>query len=167
MFLRRSIGERLDNFCCVLQANTNIVELLAKNVPSEHEDLTNISLRLLLNLSFDKDMRSKMVKVGLLPKLVGLLRKLRRKHSSNTKTQFSLVNSGITPTHLCLVSATENHSLIVLCILYHLSMDEKCKSLFTFTDCIPMVGNHTFSFDFSTNLLFCIHHRVVLCLPCR
>jgi len=27
----------------------------------------------------------------------------------------------------------------VLCILYHVSMDDKAKSMFTYTDCIPMV----------------------------
>ena len=49
------------------------MECLAKHIPCDHEDLLNITLRLLLNLSFDKELRSKMVKVGLLPKLVGLL----------------------------------------------------------------------------------------------
>ena len=58
------------------QASTNIIEFLAKHVPCDHEDLLNIILRLVLNLSFDKELRSKMVKAGLLPKLVSLLRKL-------------------------------------------------------------------------------------------
>ena len=34
----------------------------------------------------------------------------------------------------------ENHKMIVLCILYHVSMDDKAKSMFTFTDCIPIVS---------------------------
>ena len=50
-----------------------IIEKLGKLVPCEHEDLLNITLRLLLNLSFDKELRSRMIKVGLLPKLVSLL----------------------------------------------------------------------------------------------
>ena len=29
--------------------------------------------------------------------------------------------------------------MIVLCILYHISMDDKARSLFAYTDCIPMV----------------------------
>jgi len=33
----------------------------------------------------------------------------------------------------------ENHSLIVTCILYHISIDDKAKSLFAYTDCIPIV----------------------------
>lgn len=46
---------------------------LAKLVPCEQEDLLNITLRLLLNLSFDSQIRSQIVKSGLLPKLVYLL----------------------------------------------------------------------------------------------
>ena len=36
-------------------------------------DLTNATVRLLLNLSFDSDLRNEMVKVGMLPKLVQLM----------------------------------------------------------------------------------------------
>ena len=52
------------------------MERLAKIIPSDHEDLLNIALRLLLNLSFDSTLRSKMIKCGMLPTLVDLLRKL-------------------------------------------------------------------------------------------
>ncbi|KFP02362.1 Kinesin-associated protein 3, partial [Calypte anna] len=52
----------------------DIVDKLVKMVPCEHEDLLlNITLRLLLNLSFDTGLRNKMVQVGLLPKLTALL----------------------------------------------------------------------------------------------
>lgn len=51
----------------------DIVEKLVKMIPCEHEDLLNITLRLLLNLSFDTGLRNKMVQVGLLPKLTALL----------------------------------------------------------------------------------------------
>lgn len=37
------------------------------------QDLLNIALRLLLNLSFDTDLRAKAVKAGILPKLVQLV----------------------------------------------------------------------------------------------
>lgn len=56
-----------------LQVEMDIVEKLVKMVPCEHEDLLNITLRLLLNLSFDTGLRNKMVQVGLLPKLTALL----------------------------------------------------------------------------------------------
>lgn len=46
---------------------------LARLVPHEQEDLLNITLRLLLNLSFDSAIRSQIMKSGYLPKLVNLL----------------------------------------------------------------------------------------------
>ncbi|XP_072297880.1 kinesin-associated protein 3-like [Eucyclogobius newberryi] len=54
-------------------AELDTVERLSRHVPSEHEDLLNLTLRLLLNLSFDAGLRGKMVLVGLLPKLTALL----------------------------------------------------------------------------------------------
>ena len=53
----------------------SIVEKLSKLVPCEQEDLLNIVLRLLLNLSFDNHVRATMIKTAMLPKLVALLRK--------------------------------------------------------------------------------------------
>ncbi len=58
---------------CDLQAEVDTVERLARLVPCDHEDLLNLTLRLLLNLSFDSGLRAKMVEVGLLPKLTALL----------------------------------------------------------------------------------------------
>lgn len=55
------------------QSEAGIVEKLYKLVPCENEDLLNITLRLLLNLSFDTDVQNKMIKVGMLPRLVSIL----------------------------------------------------------------------------------------------
>jgi hypothetical protein len=71
-------------------------------------DLVHAVVRLLLNLSFDSDLRDKMVQAGALPKLVSLLQDERNQNP-------------------------------VCCVLYHLSMDDKVKSMFTYTDCIPVV----------------------------
>lgn len=61
------------SFACRGQAEVNTVERLARLVPCDHEDLLNLILRLLLNLSFDSGLRAKMVEVGLLPKLAALM----------------------------------------------------------------------------------------------
>lgn len=37
-------------------------------------------------------------------------------------------------------TANEIHSVVVLCILYHISMEDQAKSTFTYTDCIPTVS---------------------------
>ena len=83
------------------QSEANIVENLAKIVPCDHEDLLNITLRLVLNLSFDKGLRSKMVKCGMLPKLVGLLRKLQTNLSFNhVNCTFSFLSNTICPSNM-------------------------------------------------------------------
>ena len=45
-------------------ADLNILEKLCPILDSENEDLVDITVRLVLNLSFDTDLRHKMVKLG-------------------------------------------------------------------------------------------------------
>lgn len=94
-------------------AEIDTVERLARLVPCDHEDLLNVTLRLLLNLSFDTGLRSRMVQVGLLPKLTALL-------------------------------GDEAQRQLAMCILYHISMDDRFKSMFAYTDCIPQVMKMVF-----------------------
>uniref|UniRef100_A0A672I0P0 Kinesin associated protein 3 n=1 Tax=Salarias fasciatus TaxID=181472 RepID=A0A672I0P0_SALFA len=54
-------------------AEMDTVERLARLLPCKHKALLNLTLRLLLNLSFDSGLRAKMVEAGLLPKLTALL----------------------------------------------------------------------------------------------
>lgn len=68
----------------LLQAEVNAVERLARLLQRDNEDLLNMTLRLLFNLSFDSGLRAKMVEVGLLPKLTALLGS--RSTSSGTRT---------------------------------------------------------------------------------
>ncbi|NXS07407.1 KIFA3 protein, partial [Neodrepanis coruscans] len=89
----------------------DIIEKLVKMVPCEHEDLLNITLRLLLNLSFDTGLRSKMVHLKILV----------------------LIES------FFLLLGNENNKKVAMCILYHISMDDCFKSMFAYTDCIPQV----------------------------
>ncbi|CAF4409828.1 unnamed protein product, partial [Adineta steineri] len=85
-----------------------LVMKVARLVPSSQPDLLNIILRLLLNLSFDRDIRAQIVRIGLLPKLVDLIE-------------------------------DDNQRLICLCLLYHLSMDDRTKAYFTYTKCNQQV----------------------------
>ncbi|NWS43916.1 KIFA3 protein, partial [Probosciger aterrimus] len=114
------------------QVEMDIVEKLVKMVPCEHDDLLNVTLRLLLNLSFDTSLRNKMVQVGLLPKLTALL-------------------------------ANESYKQIAMCILYHISMDDRFKSMFAYTDCIPQVCAFMYveviSCSFACARLFLTHRR--------
>ena len=85
---------------------SSIIEKITPLLASENSDLINAIVRLLLNLSFDCGVRSRMIKCGMLPRLVSLLSD----------------------------QANQNP---VSCVLYHLSMDDKVKSMFTYTDAIP------------------------------
>ncbi|XP_059503830.1 kinesin-associated protein 3a isoform X4 [Stegostoma tigrinum] len=111
----------------------NIIDKLSKLVPCEHEDLLNITLRLLLNLSFDTGLRNKMVQVGLLPKLTALIGNISEASDEamllySTWNLYCLVHNGI-----------ESHRQVVMCILYHVTMDDRFKSMFAYTDCIPQL----------------------------
>lgn len=92
---------------------------VARLIPCPQPDLLNITLRLLLNLSFDRDIRSQVVRIGLLPKLVDLIGKTQRSFE-----KFSMISID-----------DENQRLISLCLLYHLSMDDRTKAYFTYTKC--------------------------------
>ncbi|KAH8032579.1 hypothetical protein HPB51_026032 [Rhipicephalus microplus] len=77
------------------------------------EPLASAVLRLLLNLSFDRSHRAAMSAAGLIPKLVQLLVKEGRAASDETPA---------------------------LCILYHLSLDDRCKSQFPYTGLHAVAG---------------------------
>lgn len=87
---------------------SNVVEQISKFVPCSSQDLVLVTLRLLFNLSFDKDLRDQMLKSGFVPKLVNLLK-------------------------------TPIYRAKTLKLLYHLSVDDRCKSMITYTDGIPML----------------------------
>jgi len=84
----------------------DIIAKLNPYVPSNDELLCSLTLRLLLNLSFDIKLRHKMVEQGFLPRII----------------------------------STIDHpafQTVTICLLYHLSIDDKARSLFSYTDCIP------------------------------
>jgi len=101
--------------------NLNVVDKLAQALlgTEDNFDLVNATVRLLLNLSFDADLRARMIKVGLLPKLVLLMKKCSEDPVQHPRSA-NLQNS-------------------VVCVLYHLSIEDKVKSMFAYTDCIPLV----------------------------
>lgn len=80
-----------------------IVPKLIKFIPCPSQALITNILRLLFNLSFDKDCRHQMIRAGLLPKLIKLL-----------------------STQACFRGRS-------LKLLYHLSADDTCKSMFSFS----------------------------------
>ena len=53
--------------------SASVIEKLSPLLVSDNSDLINAVVRLLLNLSFDTVVRGRMVKAGMLPRLVSLL----------------------------------------------------------------------------------------------
>lgn len=51
-------------------ASRNIIEKLAPLLDSPNADLVNVTLKLMFNLTFDTKLRNKIIKIGLLPKLI-------------------------------------------------------------------------------------------------
>ena len=87
---------------------TGIVDKLNRFIPCNNQMLLQIALRLLFNLSFDPEIRLMMNEVGLIPKLVEILK-------------------------------APGFRALILKILYHLSLEDKTKATFTYTECIPLV----------------------------
>lgn len=83
---------------------TNTIPMLVRLLSCDSDTVIHVTLRLLFNLSFDSAMREKMLGNGMLPKLTELLKKKAQERSR------------------------------VLKLLYHLSVEDRCKSMFTFTE---------------------------------
>lgn len=81
---------------------------LVKFVTCSSQPLTIMALRMLFNLSFDKDLRDQMIKAGLLPKVVAQLK----------------------------VPALRSR---LLKLIYHLTLDEKARAMFSYTEGVAMI----------------------------
>ncbi|GMH56687.1 hypothetical protein TrLO_g4274 [Triparma laevis f. longispina] len=73
-FLRK-LSIFADNMKIMGDPDTNTIYHIAKYIPCSHDKLTTAALRLLFNLSFNKECRQRMVEAGMLKKLVNLLKK--------------------------------------------------------------------------------------------
>ncbi|XP_065362769.1 kinesin-associated protein 3 isoform X1 [Calliphora vicina] len=96
------VGDNKDDM-----SELNIVSKLPRLFQSGHTDLVQVTLKLVFNLSFDGQIRRKMIVAGYLPLLV------------------MFIND-------------EKHHGIVVKILYHMSLDDKVKAMFTHTECVQM-----------------------------
>lgn len=95
-------------------ASHDVVRRLQGLVPHPNPALQSVTLRLLLNLSFDPALRYTMVELGLVPRLVDML-----------------PDGASDP--------DDPGTLTLLSLLYQLSMDAQSKGIFSFTECVPRV----------------------------
>lgn len=89
--------------------DADIVKNLAPLLLTENENLTVVVLMLLLNLSFDRDLRTRMVELGLLRSIVDFL------------------------------PNQQMPTTVLLQILYHISLDDSNKHQFASTNCLAIM----------------------------
>ncbi|XP_022902921.2 kinesin-associated protein 3 [Onthophagus taurus] len=115
-----------------VMADLNVIEKLPRHLQSNNADLVHLSLKLLFNLSFDGDLRSKMIKIGLLPKLVSLLTDDRHQtivlkllyhlsYDEDVKVQFTYTDCISLITDMLLLSAGDDADQIIVALLINLA----------------------------------------------
>uniref|UniRef100_A0A672Q466 Kinesin-associated protein 3-like n=1 Tax=Sinocyclocheilus grahami TaxID=75366 RepID=A0A672Q466_SINGR len=102
--------------------NKNIVHLLVKTLDRDSEELLVLVVSFLKKLSIFLENKNDMVRNTLICYL---------KYAESVSVHSWLVC-------VC-VSGDEAQRQIAMCILYHISMDDRFKSMFAYTDCIPQV----------------------------
>ncbi|XP_022085406.1 kinesin-associated protein 3-like [Acanthaster planci] len=129
--------------------NKNIVPLLIKTLDRDNYELLILVVSFLKKLSIVSENKAEMAQRQIIEKLTKLIPcdhedllnislRLLLNLSFDTDLRGKMIKLGLLPKLVGLLG-NDNHRVIVLCILYHISMDDKAKSMFTYTDCIPMV----------------------------
>lgn len=130
--------------------NKNIVELLSKLLNRQNMELLILVISFLKKLSIFAENKDQMNELDLMEKishlipnqnddLLNITLRLIMNLTFDTQMKEKAVKCGMIPKLVDLI-AVEHHSVVVMCILYHISMDDKFRSYFSYTDCIPLVS---------------------------
>ncbi|XP_030631174.1 kinesin-associated protein 3b [Chanos chanos] len=151
--------------------NKNIVHLLVKTLERENEELLVLVVSFLKKLSIYLENKNDMAEVDTIEKLARLVPcdhddllnvtlRLLLNLSFDTSLRSKMVQVGLLP-KLTALLGNETHKQIAMCILYHISVDDRFKSMFAYTDCIPQLMQMLFEHDeerIDTELIsFCIN----------
>lgn len=129
--------------------NKKIVTMLVQLLERDNVDLLILVVSFLKKLSIFVENKTEMAECGIIEKLNNLIPhsnedllnialRLILNLSFDNELRAKAVKAGLLPKLVQLVS-NELHSVVVLCVLYHISMDDQFKSMFTYTDCIPIL----------------------------
>lgn len=127
----------------------NVVKMLVKTLERQNIDLLVLIVTFLKKLSIVKDNKDEMHELGIIEKLPRLLQsshsdliqatlKLLFNLSFDGQIRSKMIKIGLLSKLVTFLS-DEKHHTIVIKILYHMSLDDKVKSIFTYTDCVPLV----------------------------
>lgn len=130
--------------------NKSITDLLVKLLERKNSELLILVVSFLKKLSIFKENKDTMDSLDIMEKLshiipnqnddlLNITLRLLLNLTFDTGLREKAVKCGLIPKLVDLIPH-ENHSVVVVCILYHISMDDKFRSYFSYTDCIPMVN---------------------------
>ncbi|CAK6977724.1 kinesin-associated protein 3a isoform X1 [Scomber scombrus] len=129
--------------------NKNIVHMLVKILERQDEELLLVVVSFLKKLSIFLENKNDMAEALAVEKLSALLpceneellsctSRLLLNLSFDTTLRGQMVRAGLLP-KLSSLLADEAQRQLSMCILYHISMDDRFKSMFADTDCIPQL----------------------------
>ncbi|XP_023557713.1 kinesin-associated protein 3 [Octodon degus] len=129
--------------------NKNIVHMLVKALDRDNFELLILVVTFLKKLSIFMENKNDMVEMDIVEKLVKLIPcehedllnitlRLLLNLSFDTGLRNKMVQVGLLP-KLTALLGNENYKQIAICVLYHISMDDRFKSMFAYTDCIPQL----------------------------
>uniref|UniRef100_A0A672R4U0 Kinesin-associated protein 3-like n=1 Tax=Sinocyclocheilus grahami TaxID=75366 RepID=A0A672R4U0_SINGR len=151
--------------------NKNIVHLLVKTLDRDSEELLVLVVSFLKKLSIFLENKNDMAEIDTVEKLAKLVPcehedllnvtlRLLLNLSFDTGLCSKMVHADLLPKLTSLLE-DEVQRQIAMCILYHISMDDRFKSMFAYTDCIPQVMKMLFDCGeerFDAELIsFCIN----------
>nr|XP_033503908.1 kinesin-associated protein 3a isoform X3 [Epinephelus lanceolatus] len=134
--------------------NKNIVHMLVKILDREDEELLLVVVSFLKKLSIFLENKNDMAETFAVEKLARLVPceheellstnlRLLLNLSFDTMLRSQMVQAGLIPKVSSLL-ADEGQRQLSMCILYHISMDDRFKSMFADTDCIPQLMKMVF-----------------------
>ncbi|XP_039590430.1 kinesin-associated protein 3a [Polypterus senegalus] len=129
--------------------NKNIVHMLVKTLDRNNFELLILVVSFLKKLSIFMENKNDMAEMDIIEKLAKLIPcdhedllnitlRLLLNLSFDTNLRNKMVQVGLLPKLTALIG-NENHKQIAMCILYHISIDDRFKSMFAYTDCIPQL----------------------------
>ncbi|XP_026103517.1 kinesin-associated protein 3-like, partial [Carassius auratus] len=145
--------------------NKNIVHLLVKTLDRDSEELLVLVVSFLKKLSIFLENKNDMAEIDTVEKLAKLVPcehedllnvtlRLLLNLSFDTGLRSKMVQADLLP-KLTSLLGDEAQRQIAMCILYHISMDDRFKSMFAYTDCIPQGAMLTTLDHFSPGLDLC------------
>ncbi|KFW64786.1 Kinesin-associated protein 3, partial [Pygoscelis adeliae] len=114
--------------------NKNIVHMLVKALDRDNFELLILVVSFLKKLSIFMENKNDMVRLIACYCNIGRVWTLKTLCGLRNK----MVQVGLLP-KLTALLANENYKQVAMCILYHISMDDRFKSMFAYTDCIPQL----------------------------